>query len=121
MDRGFETNLEYRPQPSVPVPTKVPIARILKVLDGSVSPGKLKDELRAIDTQIWLRETARSGSHGYAARGYESHGKSLLPLDWFKVRELRDQAVRAAEFRVDAIDQAEREESIQSRGYGTTD
>ena len=42
-------------------------------------------------------------------------------LNWLKVRELRDQAVRAAELRVDAIDQAEAGESSQSRGYGTTE
>jgi len=119
MDRGFETNLNYRPQPSIS--TKVPIKRILQVLDHSVNPGTLKESLNGIDTQIWLHETARSGSHGYAARGYVPHDRSLLPLNWLKVRELRDQAVRSIGVRVDAIDQAEAGESSQSRGYGTTE
>ena len=119
MDRDLETNLNYRPHPSVP--TTVPIARILKVLDHSVDPGTLKQSLNGIDTKIWLHQTARSGSHGYAARGYVPHDKSLLPLDWFKVRNLRDQAVRAANTRIDAIDQAEAEAFSQSRGYGTTE
>jgi hypothetical protein len=119
MDRGLETNLDYKPQPSIV--TKIPVKSILKVLDHSVDPGTLKESLYAIDTKIWLHETARSGSHGYAARGYGPHDKSLLPLDWLKVRELRDQAVRAAETRTDAIDQVEAEELNESRGYGTNE
>jgi hypothetical protein len=119
MDRGLETNLIYRPQPSVP--TKVPIARILKVLDHSVDPGTLKKSLNSIDTKIRHHETARSGSHGHAARGSVPRDKLLLPLDWSEVRELRDQAVRAAEARIDAVDRAEAEELSQSRGYGTNE
>lgn len=110
--------MEYKPHPSIP--TKILIKSILKVLDHSVHSRTLKESLNGIDTKIWLHETARSGSHGYAARGYVPHDKSLLPLDWLKVRELRDQAVRAAEARTDAIDQAEAEELSQSRDYGTT-
>jgi hypothetical protein len=119
MDRGLETNLDYRPQPSIP--TKILVKSILKVLDHLVIPGMLKESLNAIDTKIWLHETARSGSHGYAARGYVPHDKLLLPLNWSKVRELRDQAVRAAEARTDAIDQAKAEELSESRGYGTNE
>lgn len=113
----METNLDYRPEPSVP--TNVPIKRILNILDNSVHAGTLKESLNGIDTKIWLLETARSGTHGSAARGYGSNDKSPLPLDWLEVRELRDRAVKAAEARVDAIDEPEAEESSESRGYGT--
>jgi hypothetical protein len=113
----METNLDYRPQRSIP--TKVSVTRILKILDNSLNTGTLKAALNGIDNKIWLHETARSGSHGYAARGYGSNNESLLPLDWLRVRELRDQAVKAAEARVAAIDEPEAEESSGSRGYGT--
>ena len=113
----METNLEYGHSASTP--TQILISRIFKVLDDSVDPETLEQSLQSIDTKIWLHETARSGSHGHAARAYSPKDKSHLPLDWLRVRDISDKAVEAIEARVNALDQAEAEESSQSRGYGT--
>lgn len=117
LDCGLERNLSCRPEPSAP--TKVPFPRILKVLDGSVAPGTLSRTLNSIDTRISNHFNARSGSHGYAARGYPQTDKSRFPLDWKEVSELRDEAVKAAMKMVDDLDETEAAASRQSEDYGS--
>ena len=97
----METNLQYELKPSF-ITTEIPITRIFEVLDRSGDTGTLSKRLDDIDSKISkmrLRGTRRSAYHTFSTGGYELKDKTPPPLDWCKVRELRNEAVTAAESR----------------------
>ena len=105
----METNLPYELKESF-ITTEIPITRIFKVFDRSDNTGTLKQRLDDIDSKInkkrW-HEIGRSTRKTFAAKGYESNQRTPLPLDWFEVRKLRNEAVRAAESRFGGTVEAE--------------
>jgi len=117
MNRGLETEMEYKPDPSCP--TKISISRVFTILDDSVKPGTLKDTLNGIDTRITLGIAATSGTHGYVAKGYPQHEKYRFPLDWKQVRDLRDQAIEAVEAWVSICDETRAEAEGLTMEYGS--
>ena len=95
--------------------SKIPITKIFKVLDSSGDTGTLKQRLDDIDSKIsevpWYN-IVQSACHtfstsGFSTSGYELKDKMPPPLDWRKVRELRNEAVTAAESRFGGTVEAE--------------